>query len=213
MPRSRRKQQQPPRIVENIVVRAIAELKVNPRNSRKHSDAQIGQIAASIERFGFTMPVMIDGEGLIIAGHGRVLGAQKLGMAAVPTIDGSYLSADERRAYVIADNQIALNSEWDADLLADELSSLSEAEFDLDVLGFDDAALKKLLGDEEETAPRGRAEGQTIVQYNIVFDDMDQQKAWFALLRDLRQRYPELETIGGRLARFIEDTNAHAEPG
>ena len=107
------------------------------RNSRTHSDEQIAQIAASIREFGFTNPVLIDGDGGIIAGHGRVLGARKLGLAEVPCIRLAHLTEAQRRAYVIADNQIALNSGWDDDLLATELSALVSEKFDTSLLGFD----------------------------------------------------------------------------
>jgi ParB-like chromosome segregation protein Spo0J len=106
------------------------------RNARTHSDAQVAQIAASIREFGFTNPVLIDGEGNIIAGHGRVLAARKLGMQEIPCIRLEHLTETQRRAYIIADNKLALNAEWDEELLALELSELQELGFDLDLTGF-----------------------------------------------------------------------------
>src|SRR5262245_10249519 len=106
--------------------RAIDDLIPYARNARVHSPEQIGQLAASIREFGFTNPVLIDADGGIIAGHGRVLAAQKLGLDTVPTIDVSYLTEAQRRAYVIADNKLALNASWDSELLAVELSELME---------------------------------------------------------------------------------------
>lgn len=115
------------------------------RNSRTHSDAQVAQIAASIREFGWTNPVLVDGERGIIAGHGRVLAARKLGLADVPTIELAHLSEAQRRAYVIADNQLAQNAGWDFDLLKLELSDLSSDGFDLALLGFDDELLASLM--------------------------------------------------------------------
>ena len=107
------------------------------RNSRTHSDEQIAQIAASIREFGFSNPVLVDEVGNIIAGHGRVLAARRLGMEGVPCLRMEGLSETQKRAYVIADNSLALASGWDEDLLKAELDSLKTEELDLDILGFD----------------------------------------------------------------------------
>lgn len=115
------------------------------RNSRTHSDEQVAQIAASIREFGFTNPVLIDGDGGIIAGHGRVLGARKLGLAEVPCIRLAHLTEAQRRAYVIADNKLALNAGWDDEMLALELAELGDDGFDLDLTGFTDEEIKALM--------------------------------------------------------------------
>jgi len=107
-------------------------------NARTHTDEQITQVAASIKEFGFTNPVLIDGKGGIIAGHGRVMAAKKLGIDEVPCIELSNLSKAQRKAYVIADNQLALNSGWDLDMLKIEIQGLQEVDFDISILGFDD---------------------------------------------------------------------------
>lgn len=127
--------------------RPVAELIPFARNARTHSDAQVAQIAASIREFGWTNPVLVDGEAGIIAGHGRVLAARKLRMAEVPTIELAHLSPAQRRAYVIADNQLALQAGWDEQLLRLELGELATDGFDLNLLGFDDKALERLLAD------------------------------------------------------------------
>lgn len=114
-------------------------------NSRTHSDTQISQIAASIREFGFTNPVLIDKDGGIIAGHGRVIAAKKLSMSEVPCIVLGDLSEAQKKAYVIADNQLALNAGWDIDLLRVEIEGLEELDFDLELLGFDDGFLDGLL--------------------------------------------------------------------
>jgi site-specific DNA-methyltransferase (adenine-specific) len=115
------------------------------RNSRTHSDAQVAQIAASIKEFGFTNPVLIDGGGGIIAGHGRVLAARKLNMSEVPCIRLEHLTEAQRRAYVIADNRLALNSGWDTEMLKVEFADLQELGFDLELTGFDLDEIKELL--------------------------------------------------------------------
>lgn len=106
------------------------------RNSRTHSDAQVAQIAASIREFGFTNPVLIDADGGIIAGHGRVLAARKLGMDSVPCIELSHLTPTQKQAYIIADNKLALNAGWDDELLKLEFNDLSADGFDLELTGF-----------------------------------------------------------------------------
>lgn len=115
------------------------------RNSRTHSDAQVAQIAASMKEFGFTNPVLIDGGGGIIAGHGRVLAARKLGMSEVPCIRLDHLTEAQKRAYVIADNRLALNSGWDTEMLKVEFADLKELGFDLELTGFDLDEINELL--------------------------------------------------------------------
>ena len=115
------------------------------RNSRTHSDAQVAQIAASIKEFGFTNPVLIDAGGGIIAGHGRVLAARKLGLSEVPCIRLEHLTDAQKRAYVIADNRLALNSGWDMEMLKVEFADLQELGFDLELTGFDLDEIKELL--------------------------------------------------------------------
>jgi len=125
------------------------------RNARTHSELQIGQIAASIKEFGFTQPILLDGQNGIIAGHGRYEAALKMQMSEVPTIDLSHLSDIQKRAYVIADNKIALNSAWDNQLLELEIADLKEVGFDIELLAFDPSELNKanidysILDDDE----------------------------------------------------------------
>ncbi|MEJ7928196.1 DNA methyltransferase [Sphingobium sp. AN641] len=119
-----------------IVYRPLADLRPYAGNARTHSRKQIKQIAKSITRFGFTNPVLLSDDDEIIAGHGRVLAAAQIGMASVPAIRLSHLSAAERRAYILADNKLALNAGWDQDLLAIELQALIDLDFDLELTGF-----------------------------------------------------------------------------
>lgn len=123
------------------------------RNSRTHSKAHVRQLANSIREYGFTNPVLIDEYGTIIAGHGRVLAAQRLGMVQVPCLRLSGLTADQKRAYVIADNKLALNAGWNNELLAMELSELSAGGYDIGIVGFNQDELVGLMGEEESATP------------------------------------------------------------
>jgi len=140
----------PPRSLE---ARPPSELRPYSRNARTHSRKQIRQIADSIERFGFTNPVLVSDEGEIIAGHGRVEAAKLLGLATVPTLRLSHLSAEERRAYVLADNKLALNAGWDQDILAIELQALIDLDFDVTLTGFSLAEVDFTLDAARERDP------------------------------------------------------------
>lgn len=128
-----------------VAWRPVAELVPYARNARTHSESQVAQLAASIEQFGWTNPVLIAEDGGIIAGHGRVMAAKLLGLASVPTIVLAHLTPEQRRAYVLADNQLALRAGWDEAMLAQELLELQDAGFELDVIGFTEDELAKLL--------------------------------------------------------------------
>ena len=133
-----------------IAWRPLGELIPYARNPRTHSDAQVVQIAASIREFGWTNPVLVDDASGIIAGHGRVLAARKLGLARVPVIELAHMSEAQKRAYVLADNQLALNAGWDEELLRLELADLSELGFDLGLIGFGAGELEQLLAGGKE---------------------------------------------------------------
>lgn len=120
------------------------------RNSRTHSDEQVAQIAASIREFGFTNPVLVDKDNSIIAGHGRVMAARKLGIADVPCIRLEHLTETQKRAYIIADNKLALNSGWDDEMLKVEFAQLTEEGFDLDLIGFSAEELDALMKGPEQ---------------------------------------------------------------
>ena len=120
------------------------------RNSRTHSDAQVAQIAASIKEWGWTTPVLVSEDGTLIAGHGRVMAARKLGLPEVPVMVARGWTEAQRRAYVLADNQLALNAGWDMDLLSIEMQDLNADGFDLSLIGFDDKTLAALLADSPE---------------------------------------------------------------
>ena len=120
------------------------------RNTRTHSDEQVNQIVSSIKEFGFTNPVLIDKESMIIAGHGRVMAANKLKLSKVPTICLAHLTEAQKKAYIIADNRLALNAGWDEDMLKVELEELNDLEFDISLLGFEDKEIESLLSDPTE---------------------------------------------------------------
>jgi DNA modification methylase len=120
------------------------------RNARTHSDEQVAQIAASIAEFGWTNPILAGADGIVIAGHARLLAARKLGLAEVPVIVLDHLTKSQRRALVIADNRLALNAGWDEEMLRVELDALREDDFNLDVLGFADDEIDALLAEPEE---------------------------------------------------------------
>ena len=135
---------------DKVERRAVADLIPYARNARTHSDAQVAQIAASVKEWGWTTPILIDEAGSIIAGHGRVMAARKLGLTDVPVMVATGWSEAQKKAYVLADNQLALNAGWDIELLKVEVGDLNLEGFDLSLIGFDDKLLADLLADPNE---------------------------------------------------------------
>tara|TARA_R110000851_G_scaffold13240_1_gene45381 strand:- start:760 stop:1980 length:1221 start_codon:yes stop_codon:yes gene_type:complete len=135
---------------DKIERKKVSELIPYARNARTHSDEQVAQIAASINEWGWTTPVLIDEGGEIIAGHGRVLAARKLGIEEVPAMTATGWSDAQKHAYVLADNQLPMNAEWDMDMLKLEMKDLDSDGFDLSLIGFDDDILSGLMVDETE---------------------------------------------------------------
>jgi len=133
----------------NARMRPIADLKPHPRNARKHSDDQIGRIAKGIETYGWTMAVLVDENDVILAGHGRVLAAQRLGLLEAPTVVAAGWSDEQKRAYMLADNRLAERASWDEALLQDELSDLLGSVIDPELTGFSTGEIAKILNDEE----------------------------------------------------------------
>jgi hypothetical protein len=127
-----------------IKYKKTADLTPYAKNSRTHSDTQIAQLVASLQEFGFTNPILLDGANGIIAGHGRLKAAQQLGYETVPTIELGNMTDEQRRAYIIADNKLALNAGWDTEMLAFEIESLQDAGYDLGLTGFNADELKAL---------------------------------------------------------------------
>jgi len=136
----------------NVRKATVADLVPYARNARHHTPEQIDQIAASIAEFGWTVPVLVDEAGEIIAGHGRVMAAEQLGIKTVPAATVTGWSKDKRRAYALADNKLALSSSWDIEMLASELEELGESDFDLALTGFSDDELGRISDDAAELA-------------------------------------------------------------
>jgi len=162
-------------------------------NARSHSERQIAQLAASIKEFGFTNPILIDPSGTVVAGHGRLLAAEKLGLEKVPTISLANLTEAQIKAYVIADNNLALNSTWDDDKLMVELERLQEMNFNTDLLGWDELPSfvstpdYNILGDHDVTDELAAMTNGVRKSIMIDFEPEDYEEA-FELVRWWRQR-------------------------
>lgn len=160
------------------------------KNSRTHSDEQVEQLVNSIREFGFTNPVLIDEKNELIAGHGRIAAAEILEMDKVPAIRLSNLSEKQKKAYRIADNKLALNAGWDMQLLAEEVKALMDDDFDIDLLGFNDAELDEMLSDEQpqeeddNSSPVVQIKYLAIDKERIPATDME-----IALLLDVYRQY------------------------
>lgn len=187
----------------------VTELIPYVNNARTHSEEQVIQIAASIKEFGFTNPVLIDGENGIIAGHGRLMAAKKLGLEEVPTIELSYLSEAQRKAYILADNKLALNSGWDNDLLAIEFAELGELGFDLDLTGFssEEIGVDGFEADEVEMPDLRSGDKEPFQQMTFTLhdDQVEQIKA----ACDIAKKMGEFDSLnensnGNALARVCE---------
>ena len=192
-----------------ITQRKTADLIPYVNNARTHSEQQVLQIAASIKEFGFNSPVLVDGENGIIAGHGRVMAAKKLGLDEVPTIELKHLTKTQKKAYILADNRLALNSGWDNDLLALELGELSDDGFDLDLLGFDvdELGIDGFEADEVEMPELRSGDKEPFQQMTFTLhdDQVEQIKA----ACDIAKKMGEFDSLnensnGNALARVCE---------
>lgn len=164
-----------------ITYKPTSELIPFVNNSRTHSDEQVNQIAASIKEFGFTNPILLDGEDGIIAGHGRLQAARLLGLDEVPTIRLDGLDELQKRAYVIADNKLALNAGWDSELLQLEIQNLQEKDFDISLLGFDEKELMQILGeDEDEVVAEIKFSEELMESHNYVVLYFDNDIDWLS---------------------------------
>ena len=197
----------------HIETLAVDSLIPYARNSRTHSDAQIAQIAASVREYGFTNPVLIDADGGIVAGHGRVMAARALGMADVPCIRLAHLTDAQKRAYIIADNRLALNAGWDDSLLALELRDLADAGYDVGLTGFGldeiDDMLRQVETVEMPALPSG--EKSPFQQFTFTLHDSQAINVERAL-KDAKQAGPFIESPnangnGNALARICEEWN------
>lgn len=168
---------------QNPATKLVSELVPYARNSRTHSDEQIAQIAASIREWGFTNPILIDESNNIIAGHGRILAAQKLGLEFVPCIVALGWTDAQRRAYVIADNKLALNAGWDDAMLKVEFDEIEDLGFDLGLVGFSLGEIANICDNEEEVFSSSENEKfKTIFEIAISFDNEEEQQAAYEKL-------------------------------
>lgn len=186
-----------------IIYKNVNDLIPYVNNTRTHSEEQINQIASSIKEFGFTNPVLIDTQGGVIAGHGRIMGAKKLNLTEVPTIVLSNLTEAQKKAYIIADNKIALNAGWDEDLLQLELMALDEMGFDYANLGFDfDIDIEELEDEEfEVNLPTGDRDPIR----NMTFTVSDEQHELIEKVLKLAKEYPLQDPAG-----INENSNGNA---
>ena len=192
-----------------ITQRKTADLIPYVNNARTHSEQQVLQIAASIKEFGFNSPVLVDGENGIIAGHGRVMAAKKLGLDEVPTIELKHLTKTQKKAYILADNRLALNSGWDNDLLALELGELSDDGFDLDLLGFDVDELGIDGFEAEEVEMPELRSGDKEPFQQMTFTLHDDQVEQIKTACDIAKKMGEFDSLnensnGNALARVCE---------
>jgi ParB-like chromosome segregation protein Spo0J len=193
-----------------ILFKDINSLKPYSKNARTHSDRQVSQIVESIKEFGFTNPVLIDKNNGIIAGHGRVMAAQKIGMDEVPTIELSKLTETQKRAYILADNQLALNAGWDDELLRQELEDLEKLDFDISLLGFDPEIDDCFVGiDAEETEMPELRSGDREPFQQMTFTLHDDQVEQINLAIKLSKSFGEFDSLnensnGNALARIAE---------
>ena len=157
-----------PKLADNIELKSTEELIPYAKNARTHSENQVNQIAASITEFGFTNPILVDGAKGIIAGHGRLMAAKKLGLSQVPVVILDHLSEAQKRAYIIADNKLAENAGWDEEILANELHDLKEENFDLDLIGFEDQELEKLFANLYEDGEQKEEENLPEIEENPI---------------------------------------------
>lgn len=147
-----------------IIYRKVEELVPYEKNSRTHSEEQIEKVVQSIQEFGWTNPILIDEKLGIIAGHGRLEAAKRLGMEEVPVIELTGLTAEQKRAYIIADNQLALEAGWDEGVLKEELSWLKEQNFSLEATGFDESEIETLLSFDQKTEEEPTEESEEEIE-------------------------------------------------
>jgi hypothetical protein len=185
------------------------------RNSRTHSAEQVAQIAGSIKEFGFTNPVLIDADGGIIAGHGRVMAARKLGLTEVPCIRLGYLTDAQKRAYVIADNKLALNAGWDDEMLRLELNELREANVDLSLVGFTEEEIGEFTIAEAAMPELADGDKQPFQQMTFTVHDEQAEEIKAAMSKAKEMGHGESavnENSNGNALAFICQSFNRANP-
>lgn len=204
---------------DNIERRSVASLVPYARNARTHSEQQVAQIAASIREWGWTTPVLVDEAGMIIAGHGRILAAQKLGISEVPVMVASGWTEAQTKAYVIADNKLALNAGWDEELLRVEIGEISDSDFDVSLIGFSEDELENIRLPREEGETDADSEWEGMPEYEnenkesfrhiiIHFENNDDVSEFFSLIGQSHTEktksiwFPEKENMDTEAKRY-----------
>ena len=194
----------------SIEYRDVSGLTEYDKNSRVHSAEQVQDVADSINEFGFTNPLLIDADGVLIAGHGRLSAARLLGMASVPCIELGHLSNEQRMAYVIADNKLAEKSDWNEDVLACELAALSGAGYNLNILGFDESELAAIIVAEVDYPDLADGDKEPFQQMTFTLHD-DQVEAVLEAISAAKQvgdfDSDNENSNGNSLARICEAYN------
>ena len=185
----------------------INELVPYEKNPRKN-DASVPKVMESIKQFGFKVPIVVDGNNVIVTGHTRFKAAQKLGMTKVPVIIADDLTEEQIKAFRLADNKVSEYSVWDYDLLAGELLELDEL-FDMDALGFNmDMEELKHEWDEEEEAPEPKEKSKErgyAICYELTFNNEQEQEEWYQFLGVLKRKFPDVDTIAERVLISVRD--------
>jgi ParB-like chromosome segregation protein Spo0J len=187
---------------------------VKPYNKNPRKNLNVEKVAISIKEFGFQQPIVVDKSMTVVVGHTRLEASRQLELKQVPVLIAD-MSAEKIKAYRIADNKTNEGSEWDFPLLNAEFGDLLDVNYDLEKLGFDNQELESLITytnddtvdvvDQNEVAG---AEANYIIQYNVIFDNKEQQESWFQFIKRLKEIYPHHETIGQRLIEYIRN-NEH----
>jgi ParB-like chromosome segregation protein Spo0J len=196
---------------EKIQQKNVDELIPYDRNPNIHPDSQIDQLANSVREWGWTVPILIDENDMVLAGHGRLFAAKRLEMKTVPCIVAEGWSEQQKKAYVIADNKLSENSQWDDALYFSELKSLSNDGFNVDLTGFENLDLvtdHNFDFSDDNYEPKADAEefNQTIIQYVMIFDNKEQQDVWHNFLLKLKDDFKSEGTHSSRVYKHLKSS-------
>ena len=200
-------------MAQKIELWNLDRLKPYDNNAREHSPEQVAQIAASITEFGFLNPILVDSNDGIVAGHGRLSAARELALDVVPVVVLDHLTEAQKKAYILVDNKLAENASWNEELLQEEIVALNLQDFDISILGWDEDEIREIMeydsafGEGDGDGESRGLGGEPVIQYNIIFDNEQQQQIWFDFLKDLRQSQPDDTTIAEKIINFIEEKN------
>ena len=200
-------------MAQKIELWNLERLKPYDNNAREHSPEQVAQIAASITEFGFLNPILVDSNDGIVAGHGRLSAARELALDVVPVVVLDHLTEAQKKAYILVDNKLAENASWNEELLQEEIVALNLQDFDISILGWDEDEIREIMeydsafGEGDGDGESRGLGGEPVIQYNIIFDNEQQQQIWFDFLKDLRQSQPDDTTIAEKIINYIEEKN------